>query len=381
MQQKISPPATAAEDSTASSKQSDKKDGLALRGRVWHIRKSVAGVLIAESTYTMNRRTAEKVLARRIAEVHAQAMLGEKKSATVAEMLQLFADSRKGTVGHPNVLIRFRMFEPYNKYKFNEAPVNDIRQMFIDLIASKKYAVNTVNLAIGYWNAAIKLAHKNGYRTPNTIEPIAGGTNRIRFLTKEEQAALLAQLHPDVKDADGNDVFEFKRTAQENFDFVTVLLATGAREQEIATMKMSQIDLTANTITIIRSKGGNNTTLKMSAKLREVIERRIELGKVPRKPGQGPQGRIVDGKLFASRSDHRTNSNWLRRAAVRAGLEWNIGYHVMRHSFAVTMLKAGLSIVEVQHLLGHKNINSTMCYLHVVPNLAANRAAEVLDSL
>lgn len=43
------------------------------------------------------------------------------------------------------------------------------------------------------------------------------------------------------------------------------------------------------------------------------------------------------------------------------------------------MLKEGLSLVEVQGLLGHKNLASTAIYLHVQKTAAASKAASVLN--
>lgn len=47
--------------------------------------------------------------------------------------------------------------------------------------------------------------------------------------------------------------------------------------------------------------------------------------------------------------------------------------HVLRHCFATELLEEGFSIREVQEILGHKNINTTMIYTHVRPEKLAEK--------
>jgi len=55
------------------------------------------------------------------------------------------------------------------------------------------------------------------------------------------------------------------------------------------------------------------------------------------------------------------------KAAVReTGLTKQITPHTFRHSFATHLLETGHNIKQVQELLGHKDIRTTMIYLHVM---------------
>ena len=56
----------------------------------------------------------------------------------------------------------------------------------------------------------------------------------------------------------------------------------------------------------------------------------------------------------------------VHQAARRAGLAKRVTGHTFRHSFATHLLEDGYGIRTVQELLGHKDVETTMLYTHVL---------------
>jgi len=57
----------------------------------------------------------------------------------------------------------------------------------------------------------------------------------------------------------------------------------------------------------------------------------------------------------------------------------DLRFHDLRHTAATLMLRSGLAATEVQQILGHASITTTMRYVHLLGNQSARRASDIFS--
>jgi len=153
------------------------------------------------------------------------------------------------------------------------------------------------------------------------------------------------------------------------------------RSQEARSLKVSDIDMENQTVTIRRVKGSRSGVQSLDRHKGEPLLDEIGALKAWAKE------RVEDGSqiLFPSnKGGSMTRMQFLRlfkKYAQAAGVSANLDHpHALRHALCSTMAAQHADIYAIQKRAGHKNISNTMVYTHVSDSAASESCQAALMS-
>ncbi len=183
-----------------------------------------------------------------------------------------------------------------------------------------------------------------------------------------------------------------------------LVYGAGLRVSEVIRLRVMDVDFGNGVLRIIDAKGGKDRAVPLPrcieealkehlAKVQALHEDDLMLGfgeaylppALSRKYGLESRRELkwqyvfpssnlsVDPRSGATRRHHilpHTVQRIVRKAAMMAGIDKKVTVHTLRHSFATHLLLNGVNIRDIQELLGHKNVETTMIYTHVVRDLS-----------
>lgn len=136
---------------------------------------------------------------------------------------------------------------------------------------------------------------------------------------------------------------------------IELLLSSGIRVSELSQMDITDLDFRKLTVHVLHGKGDKERVTYMTA----VAAKHIEKYLTSRKDNLTA--------LFLNQKKGRLCPNGVReilnRIAARAGVA-NVHPHRFRRTFATGLAARGMEIQEIQKLMGHSNINTTMEYVY-----------------
>jgi integron integrase len=260
----------------------------------------------------------------------------------------------------------------------------DIREFLTHLAIHKKVSASTQNQA---FNALLFL-----FRNVLKIE--------IGDLSSTIRAKRVPKLPVVLTVEEVRQLFSCMKGKQ--LLIVQIIYGAGLRLMELARLRVKDIDFGSGLIFVRASKGDKDRSTILPGAVREPLQQHLTevkalhnqdlakgfgeaylpdaLGrKYPNAPKDWawqyvfPSSKLsVDPRSGIVRRHHMDETSIQKAvgtATRKAGIAKQASVHTLRHSFATHLLMNGVNIREIQTLLGHQNVETTMIYTHVMRDM------------
>ena len=173
-------------------------------------------------------------------------------------------------------------------------------------------------------------------------------------LSEDEVSGLLEQIKPIGPEG------------LRNRAIVELLYACGIRTTELCRLRVADVDLKEQTVTIMKGKGGKSRVVPIGQYACHYIAEYLRKGRK-----YFLRGRADDpGLLFLSGWGNPFNASTINRSvmwkiATEAGLKKDLTCYTFRHSVATHLLRADANVMHIAKLLGHASLKTTQKYLRV----------------
>jgi integrase/recombinase XerD len=238
---------------------------------------------------------------------------------------------------------------------FNRSPDQltdeQIQDYLVHLIKHRQLSWNTCNVAFCALNCFYNKFLNRGV-TKIAIPPRPRQKKLPRILSRTEVVALIE----NAKDLRHRAV-------------LTMTYGSGLRVSEVVRLKPDDIDSDRMLVRVVQSKGRKDRYTLLSEKALEVLRFYYKI--------YHPRVYLFTGRDKTRAMPIATAQKMYYYAKQKAGLTKGYGIHCLRHSFATHLLMQGVDIQLIKQLLGHNSIQTTLVYLHMVPD----RLAKIISPL
>lgn len=139
---------------------------------------------------------------------------------------------------------------------------------------------------------------------------------------------------------------------------ISLLYGSGIRNSELCSLDRSDIYEEYSTFTVI-GKGGVMRPCFIDDRTRKYLNIYLKL----RRDNEAP---LFISELSKKRITSETVREIFKSASRLSGITTHISPHTMRHSFATNLMRNRADIRYVQKFLGHRSIQTTEMYTHVL---------------
>jgi integrase/recombinase XerC len=159
---------------------------------------------------------------------------------------------------------------------------------------------------------------------------------------------------------DSTEIFDDSFSSVRDRLIVETLFDTGIRLSELIGLKETDVDVYANTIRVL-GKGNKQRIIPMTSTLAEQLES-YRVAKREQKFNNKIESLLVTDK------GAKLNANFVytrvKRYLSLVSTQDKLSPHVLRHSYATSLLNRGADLNAIKELLGHASLAATQVYTH-----------------
>lgn len=147
---------------------------------------------------------------------------------------------------------------------------------------------------------------------------------------------------------------------------MTMAFYTGMRRKEIINLDWSHVRLDDRFLRVTDTKNGQERTVPIFDPLYNILKAWHRLNGKPDHGLVFPHPRSNEKLKFPLLGNHISKT--FNAFAEKAGIKKTANFHGLRHSCATFLLRKGFNVIEVKNMLGHKSLEVTNRYVHLVAN-------------
>jgi len=147
---------------------------------------------------------------------------------------------------------------------------------------------------------------------------------------------------------------------------LTTCYGCGLRVSELVALKVRHIDGERHLLRVEQGKGAKDRNVVVSDTLLQCLRRYWQVMRPPEW--------LFPGREMTTSLSITSVQKAFTAAKRRAGIDKVGGIHALRHAYATHQLEAGMPVHQLQRLLGHQDIHSTLRYVHWIPDYREGRS-------
>lgn len=275
-----------------------------------------------------------------------------------------WAEKSKRSVENDRSKFQHHLLPRFGRQRLDHITRRDVETYLLDLrtkpgqTTGKPLSAATINRHLTLLSAVFRQAvlWEMIARNPCTgLRQQQENNQRQRFLSTEEFACLLRSARAKSGAAS---------------EAIQVLLLTGMRRQECLDARWADIDLEAANWHLPHTKSGRARDVALGDTVVELLQRM----RLRRESEWVFPGRNNTGPLTEIRKT-------LRSLLTQAGIDDHLRVHDLRHAFASTAARAGVSLYKMQEMLGHSTPQMTQRYAHLQNDELRRSSQMVADAV